>query len=655
MCGIAGVWDFTKRMAAEQLEAATRGMSDRIAYRGPDDMGLWQEKSAGVAFAHRRLSIVDLSPAGHQPMHSASGRFTITYNGEIYNHAELRAKLEAEGVTRWRGHSDSEVFLEAIERWGMVRALQATVGMFAFAVWDHRERTMTLARDRMGEKPLYYGIGGGVFLFGSELKALSGFPGFDNGVDRTALALLLWHNVIPAPWSIYSGVAKLPAGTYLTFSEGDLRARLPTPTPYWSLREKVLSASPHPASMTEDQACDAFETLLSDAIGLQSLADVPVGAFLSGGIDSSLVVALMQRNASQRVRTFSIGFNEDEFNESDQAAAVARHLGTDHTALTVTAKDALDVVPRLPQIYDEPFADSSQIPTTLVAALARKSVTVCLSGDAADELFGGYNRYIFAPGLWQLRNRIPAPLRGMAAGTARFAAGLGDSALAPFAALARSRGLAGGQMRDRLQKISLILGAQDDVEAHAALAAYWPDPLQVVPQVDTLPDVYAEAARGIIFPDLVSRMMYIDSAVGLPDDILVKVDRAAMAVNLETRVPFLDHRLVEWSLGLPRHLQTRGKRGKWLVRRTLARHLPESLIERPKMGFGIPLGAWLRGELRDWAEDLLSERKLTAHGLLRPEPIRRKWAEHLAGKHNWQLPIWNVLMFQAWMDVQQRR
>jgi asparagine synthase (glutamine-hydrolysing) len=647
VCGIAGVLDLTRATAPAALAAQARAMADALAHRGPDDAGTWVDEAAGAAFGHRRLAIIDLSPHGHQPMRSACGRYVIVFNGEIYNFGALRAEFARAGYA-FRGHSDTEVMLVAISAWGVERALQRFNGMFAFALWDRQTRTLYLARDRLGEKPLYYGWAGQVFLFASELKALRAHPAFRPVVDRDALALYLTYNYIPAPYAIYQGIAKLPPGTMLTLAVGAGR-REPELRAYWSAREAAERGVADPLTGPADEAVAQLDALLRDAVRLRMVADVPLGAFLSGGVDSSTVVALMQAQSDRPVRTFAIGFAEASYNEAEHAKAVAQHLGTDHTELYVTPAEAMAVIPRLPQLYDEPFADSSQIPTYLVAALARRHVTVSLSGDGGDELFLGYPRYLWGRRIWQRIRWLPPLLRAAAAGALR--------ALAQRdRVLRRIEPFLPGEIRGRnasgqLRRLADALAVDGPEGVYQQLMAHWPDAERIVHGAARRPTVLDDPARWAALPDFTQRMMYLDTVMYLPDDILVKVDRATMGVSLEARVPLLDHRVVEFAWRVPLALKLRDGQGKWLLRQVLYRYVPPALIERPKMGFGVPIGAWLRGPLRPWAEDLLAERRLRADGFFDPQPIRAAWAEHLAGRCNWQYRLWSVLMFQAWLDA----
>ncbi|HEY9721587.1 MAG TPA: asparagine synthase (glutamine-hydrolyzing) [Oscillatoriaceae cyanobacterium] len=646
MCGFVGF------VAAQDdglhWEGVLKAMTQAILHRGPDAGGAWVDREAGVALGHRRLSIVDLSPTGAQPMHSRSERYVIVFNGEIYNFPELRRELEGLGYA-FRGTSDTEIMLAAFEQWGVPDSLKRFVGMFAFALWDRAERTLTLARDRLGEKPLYYGWVGNTFLFGSEIKGLRAHPAWNARIDRGALALLLRHNYIPGPYSIYEGVHKLPPASYLTLSSGE-PGRLPAPVPYWSLREVAEAGLREPFAGGDREATDALDALLRDAVKGQMMADVPLGAFLSGGIDSSLVVSLMQAQSAQPVKTFTMGFGEEGFNEAPHAKAVAQHLGTDHTELYVSPQQALDVIPRLPTLYDEPFSDASQIPTFLVAQLAKSRVTVSLSGDAGDELFCGYKRYEVGRRLWDKLGLLPSPLRLTAARTLKAApVGLLNATLG-WAAPALGRYGRSGAVGDKLHKLAEVLDVPTQEAMYQRLISHWKNPSAIVRGGKEPPTALTDPARWAQLPTLEQRMMYLDTISYLPDDILVKVDRAAMGVSLEGRVPLLDHRVVEFAWKLPQAMKQRDGRSKWLMRQVLYRYVPKELIERPKMGFGVPLGEWLNGPLREWAEDLLSERRLADEGYFDPAPIREKWAQHASGAYNWQGYLWTILMFQAWLQ-----
>lgn len=646
MCGLAGFWTFSTGKLL--LDATAMAMADRISSRGPDDCGVWSDFERGYAVGHRRLSVLDLSPAGHQPMLSNSGRWVLAYNGEIYNHLKLRNLLENDGavVTEWRGHSDTETLLAAIEAWGVEEAFRRSVGMFAVALWDRRERALWLARDRLGEKPLYYGFQGDTFLFGSELKALQAHPAFVAQVDRGALALLLRHNYVPDPYSIYEGINKLPPGTLLRLEEGK---RELAPTAYWSLSDVAARGAARPFSGSVEDALTGLERRLGTAVRGQMLSDVPLGALLSGGIDSSTITALMQANSKQPVRTFTIGFDERGYDESAHARAVATHLGTDHTELRLSGADALSLVPQMAAMYDEPFADSSQLPTHLVMKLARAHVTVALSGDGGDELFGGYNRYLFAPRVWKRLDWMPTPLRRAfgAVLTAVPAATINRLA----GPLARRSGVA--LPGDKAHKLGVRLRDLHSIDdLYVSLVSEWPQPEAMVTGGILPPNLLDDRARWPALSDPVARMMLLDGLTYLPGDILTKVDRAAMAVSLETRAPFLDRDVVEFAWSLPMHMKTHDGSGKWLLRQLLDRYVPRSLIDRPKVGFAIPLDTWLRGPLRDWAETLLAEDRLKIEGFFDPVPIREAWRRHLAGEVSFGSRLWSILMFQAWLETQ---
>ncbi|MCO6439699.1 MAG: asparagine synthase (glutamine-hydrolyzing) [Nitrococcus mobilis] len=642
MCGFAGYWHKDGKTEAAFAER----MVMQLEHRGPDDVGTCLDKSVGLALAHRRLSIIDISPAGHQPMTSPCGRFTLAYNGEIYNHLNLRAELEREnGHFNWRGHSDTETLLAALRYWGITGTLGRANGMFAFAVWDRSERQLYLVRDRMGEKPLYYGRSGAAFLFASELKALTVHPQWQGTVDRNALTLYLRHNYIPAPWSIYQGIRKLPPAHFVVIGNGG--ADIGEPQCYWNLAavaEAGVAASVDAGD--SHMLADELDELLRDAVGRRMAADVPLGAFLSGGYDSTTVVAQMQAQSARPVKTFTIGFYETGYNEAKHAKAVAEHLGTEHTELYVTPAEAMVVIPELPTIWDEPFSDSSQIPTYLVSQLARQQVTVSLSGDGGDELFCGYNRYVLGHRVWRRLSHLPAGLRK----TLSFIL-----ARTPAGQLERVMGLLPRRLQvsrlgDRLPKLAEVLGHQNGEAFYQSLVSHWKSPAEIVIGSREPETLLGNTARHPNLPGLRERMMYLDAMTYLPDDILTKVDRASMAVSLEARVPLLDHRVVEFAWRVPTALKYRGGQGKWLLREVLYRYVPRELMDRPKMGFGVPIEHWLRGPLREWAEDLLGEKRLREEGFFNPAPIRRMWAEHVSGRRRWHYYLWDVLMFQAWLE-----
>ncbi|GAU07626.1 asparagine synthase (glutamine-hydrolyzing) [Desulfoplanes formicivorans] len=641
MCGITGFWAPDTIIAPN----AAVQMAQRIVSRGPDDSGVWFDKSLGLALAHRRLSIIDLTPAGHQPMRSPCGRYVLVYNGEIYNHQDLRKELEQEGgAFAWKGHSDTETLLAALRHWGIQGALERLNGMFAFALWDAVDRTLYLARDRMGEKPLYYGRSGDVFLFGSELKALTAHPDCQGEVDRNALALYLRHNCVPSPWSIYKGIYKLPPAHFVTIREGG--KNIGTPVCYWNLGQ-IAEQGASKADGDARQMIDELDSLLRDAIGQRMMADVPLGAFLSGGYDSTTVAALMQTQSDRPIKTFSIGFHDADFNEAQHARAVAEHLGTDHTELYVTPEETMAVIPKLPVIYDEPFADSSQIPTFLVSQLARQQVTVALSGDGGDELFCGYNRYAMGYQIWNKLRYLPRPLRQMLSTVLNHAPGHTLDAIQHRL----PNRFKVSNLADRLPKLADVLSYQDGQSFYRRLISHFKTPDDIVPGATEPDTILCWPERLPKLSGLREQMMYLDQMTYLPDDILTKVDRASMAVSLEARVPLLDHRLVEFAWRVPTKFKYRNGQGKWLLRQVLYRYVPRELMERPKQGFGVPIEHWLRGPLRDWAEELLDEHRLREEGFFNPAPIRTMWKEHVTGKRRWHYYLWDILMFQQWLNT----
>ncbi|WP_316230503.1 asparagine synthase (glutamine-hydrolyzing) [Bradyrhizobium sp. SZCCHNR1051] len=650
MCGIAGL---LRPGGAD--EAQLTGIIDRmttaLAHRGPDASGSWISAARGLAFGHRRLAILDLSEAGAQPMHSACGRYTVTFNGEIYNHLDVRAELEAGGdAPNWRGHSDTETLLAAISRWGVRPTLQRLIGMFVFGLWDAETRQLILARDRFGEKPLFYGWSNADLVFGSELKALAAHPSWAPSLDRAALTAFMRYSYVPAPATIWTGIRKLPSASFVSFSADAAPGGWPLPQPYWSLRDRVAAAQDDRIA-DEGEAVERLEQLLSVAVKRQCLSDVPLGAFLSGGVDSSTIVALMQAQAGQPVRTFSIGFAEGGYNEAEDARNVAQHLGTDHTELYVDARTAMDVVPKLPRIYDEPFADSSQIPTHLVAQLARRHVTVALSGDAGDELFGGYNRHVWGGALQARLGRVPMPLRrAIGAVLGAIAPEPADTVLRALQPVLPAR-LKVRHAGDQVAKLGRVIAADGFDGLYRALCSIDQDPAGTVVGGTEQESWAGNEMRQLAAQlDPLDRMTLADSLSYLSDDILQKVDRAAMAVALETRVPFLDKDVVEFSAKVPSGMKVRDGRGKWLVRQVLYRHVPAEMIDRPKTGFSIPLDAWLRGPLKSWASDLLSPERLRRQGLFDPVRVTRMFDEHLSRRHNHSYWLWNVLMAQAWHD-----
>lgn len=651
MCGIAGFFDPEER-DRERGARITRAMTDEIRHRGPDDEGLWSDPELPLFFGHRRLSIIDLSPEGHQPMVSPGGRFVVVFNGEIYNFRTLRAELE--GRFPFRGHSDTEVLSAALEAYGVRGALERLVGMFALAIYDKQERVLHLARDRMGEKPLYFGRAGKTLFFASELKALCAHPAWVGRIRRESVLLFARFAYVPAPHSIYEDVFKLPAGQHL---ELQLDAQgftgfAPEGRAYWSLADAVRQGQADPFPGDETAAVDELERLLMQSIEGQMIADVPLGAFLSGGIDSSTVVALMQRASARPVKTFTIGFHVPEYDEAAFAAEIARQLGTDHTELYLTPAETLATVPEMPRTFDEPFADPSQVPTYLVAKLARSRVTVSLSGDGGDELFGGYPRYFYAEALRRRLGALPYLLRRPAGGLLRAVpAGVYDRMIRAVDRLSLGRfGLPGRLSGEKLRKLADLL-VQREPDLFLFMLSHWQEPEALVPGVREVRGLVTDRPAWLDELDFIARFMFLDTKTYLADDILVKVDRASMAHALESRVPLLDHRIVEFAWRLPAALRTRAGQGKWILREVLARHVPRELFERPKMGFAMPIDRWLRADLRDWAGDLLAPDRLRADGFFDAELLGRVWDEHQSGRRKRDFQLWDVLMFQAWLDA----
>ena len=648
MCGINGFYSLSSFSSNDVIIK----MNSAISHRGPDTNGFWSDKKSGIILGHQRLSIIDLSDAGNQPMKSNSSRYILTYNGEVYNHLEIRKELEKINPSiKWRGNSDTETLLEAIDFWGIEITLKKIQGMFAFGLWDQKKRCLILARDRIGEKPLYYGWQGEgnkkSFLFGSELKALKVHPEFNGKINRDAIALQLRHNYIPSPYSIYEDIYKLQPGHYLKLKESDLTKNLlPDPKTYWSLIGTVFSGNNNQLTISESHIQEDLEKYLQSSVRKQMISDVPLGGFLSGGIDSSTIVALMQSQSINPVKTFTIGFNEDEYSEAKYAKKIAKHLGTDHTELYVSSKKAIEVIPKLPLIYDEPFSDSSQIPTFLVSQLAKKDVKVALSGDGGDELFCGYNRYLMSEKFWNIFRLMPQSFRKI------FSSGLQSISTENWTTI--SKLLPGlkkySNFGDKIHKGANVLKAKTSHELYYMLCSHWQNPTEAVinsKEPGTLLTEFKPDFQGL---NNHQQMMVLDFLTYLPDDILVKVDRAAMASSLETRIPFLDHNLIEYVWRIPHSLKFKKGEGKWILKKILNKYVPKHLTDRPKMGFGIPIGAWLRGPLRDWAENLLDQKRLQQEGYFNSKLIRDKWTEHLSYKRDWQYDLWNVLMFQAWID-----
>ena len=637
MCGIAGYVGKTSYPYNCLGE-----MAKAINHRGPDDRGTWFNENEGIGLAHARLSILDLSSAGHQPMHSVSKNFVLVFNGEIYNHKVLRSELELIAQRNWLGHSDTETLLVAIDHWGLEKTLKKAKGMFAIALWDKRNKNLSLARDRIGEKPLYYGWVNGQFVFASELKSIKKFPEFKNSIDRNSLALFLRFNSIPAPHSIYQDIYKLEPGQIIQLNAESKKIKKFN---FWSTEEVYNKGNLSQISGTPKEIVDQLEVVLSKAVSSQMQSDVPLGAFLSGGIDSSTIVALMQSQSSSQVNTFTIGFNAKEYDEAKHARMVANHIGTNHFEMYVSDRDALDTIPSLPNIYDEPFADSSQIPTYLVSKFAKQEVTVALSGDAGDELFGGYNRYVFAEKMFSKIMKGPISTRKLISSAIftmteeKWNALLNNFLSERFADIGH-----------KLHKVANVLPAKSIRDMHFKLVSQIQNPSDWLLNANEYKTSLNDDTKRFVELNPIEQMMAYDLITYLPTDILTKVDRAAMAVSLETRVPFLDLNVIEFSASLPMEFKIRNGVTKWALREVLYKHVPKDLIERPKMGFGVPLAEWLRGPLQDWAESLLDEKRLHQEGFFDVEFVRNKWLEHLSGKQNWHHQLWNVLMFQAWLE-----
>ncbi|MBO6769737.1 MULTISPECIES: asparagine synthase (glutamine-hydrolyzing) [unclassified Thalassospira] len=640
MCGVAGFVFPNNNFSKKYMESLSVSMGNAIAHRGPDGSGVWLDVERGVGLVHRRLSIIDLSPAGSQPMLSDNGRFVIVYNGEVYNCEEIREALRACGVNSYRGHSDTEVILEAISQWGIEETFRKMNGMFACAVWDRREAKLSLVRDRLGIKPLYWAVQHGKVFFASELKALYQNTEWAGCIDRGALASYLRHGYVQGPWTIHQGVEKLKPGCVVTIepSTGKIERQS-----FWDMKDVVKYGCENQFQGSARDAVDSLEDLLSDAIQRQMVSDVPLGAFLSGGIDSSVVTALMQRSSSRPVKTFSIGFEEAGYNEAQHAAEIAKHLGSDHTELYVSAQDALDVIPKLADIYDEPFADSSQIPTYLVSEMTQKHVTVALSGDGGDELFAGYSRYFQTLKRREVLRRIPEGVRSVVASVLRSLPGKALNKIQRRLSVFPDRPNIGGKLN--------LLGeflSDEGLAMYRQALCHWHDPEQVILQSHETKGILWSDDLFDIAPSLLKLMRYLDTCSYLPDDILTKVDRASMAVSLEARVPLLDHRVVEFAWALPDEILLKDGEGKWPLRQVLDRYVPRELSDRPKMGFGVPLDKWLRGPLREWAEELLSQHSLSEYGLVNPRPVLQMWKDHVSGKGNYQYQLWDIIMLQSW-------
>jgi asparagine synthase (glutamine-hydrolysing) len=643
MCGIVG---YISEDNLKDLELNTVHMLDAISHRGPDDSGIWIDSKSGVSLGHRRLSVLETSQAGHQPMVSNCGRYVIVFNGEIYNHLSLRDKLDVN--FEWKGGSDTETLLESISKWGLKKALKSSVGMFAFAVWDKKNKTLSLARDRLGEKPLFYGWCQDQFVFASELKALKKLPKFNNSINRDALALYFQFSNVPSPHSIFENIYKLDSGQFVTLKRSELRQKLTKITSYWSLINEARHGAQN-LVLHEDKAIEMVDFALRKSLSEQSIADVPLGAFLSGGIDSSLIVSLLQSQSDMPIQTFTVGFDEKEYDESVYAKAVASHLKTQHHEIRVTSKEAISVIEKLPELYDEPFSDSSQIPTFLICQASRKNVTVALSGDGGDELFGGYNRYLWGPILWKRIKWMPFPARKILGSVIKTISIDNWNKTNNFL----FRGNSFSDLGGKAHKFSNLLNKVNSFEAlYLRLVSEWQKDDQLVIGANDLMSKLASFNSLNEFNDPESMMMLMDGLTYLPDDILTKVDRASMGISLETRAPFLDHRLVELAWRLPLNMKVRGREGKWVLRQILDKHVPRKLIDRPKTGFGVPIGEWLRGPLREWAESLIDRSSLLEQGFLNVDLVHKYWNEHLQGDNDWTGRIWSILVFQSWLEKQ---
>ncbi len=651
MCGIVGFLNSSNNYSDQQLGGIITEMSRALKHRGPDDKGVWVDVKAGLALGHRRLTVLDLTKEGRQPMVSFGGRYCLIFNGEIYNFKKLRDELNKNNAAiPWRGNSDTEVLLASIEFWGLETAVKKCIGMFAFALWDKEKKLLHLVRDRIGIKPLYYGWANDLFLFASELKPFHFHPDFEKEIDRNSLALLLQYNFIPAPFSIYKNVYKLQPGAILTLDSQKSGKQVPNLVSYWSLDQVVEKGLLNPFQESEAKIVEDLEKLLLDSVRLRLISDVPLGAFLSGGVDSSLIVALMQDLADHPVQTFTIGFSESEYNEAYEAKKIAQHLGTSHAELYVSPKQALDVIPKLPYLFDEPFADSSQVPMYLISEFTRGKVAVSLSGDGGDELFGGYNRYVWGNWAWSRIKKMPLWLRQLTANSIGCLSPLSWDRIFKNLDFILPSSYKVPNPGYKLQKFIELLEKNTPKGLYAAMVSNWKEPADLVKDVTQIPDLIKGGKLWEKISDFKQQMMYMDTLSYLPDDILTKVDRASMGVGLEARVPMLDHRIVEFAWQIPMRINFKQGANKRILRKILYKYVPRNLVERPKMGFSIPIDEWLRGAMRDWAENLLSEERLLREGFLNPVPIRQKWNEHLSGKRNWQSSLWSVLMFQGWLE-----
>lgn len=656
MCGFAGI--INQKKSHHSMHVVINNMTNSISHRGPDDKGIWVDQNENIALGHRRLSVIDVTNAGSQPMHSHDNNLVIVFNGEIYNHLEIRKILESElsKKIKWRGQSDTETILCAIDFFGIERALEISVGMFAFALWDKTKKSLTLARDRVGEKPLYYGWIKDNFVFGSELKAIKRHPLFKNNIDKNALQQFLRFSYIPTPMSIYENIFKLEPGHYAIFNQSDINLKKFNPCSYWSLSNTILSARENLVT-SKEEGLNIIENTLEQSIKLQMISDVPLGAFLSGGIDSSVIVSLMQQHSLKKIKTFTIGFEENNFDEAPFAKKVAEHLGTDHEELIVTAKQAQDIIPRLPTIYDEPFADSSQIPTYFVSMAARKKVTVALSGDAGDEVFGGYNRYIWGPKIWNKASLLPFQLRALLGKNIKSISTKNWDRVSKITNLILPGNMGIVRLGDKAHKLGTSLESSNSMtNFYHSLLVEWDDMSDLIKFNDeTLPIISLNdvSAESIGIAEFASSMMYEDTLSYLPDDILCKVDRAAMSNSLETRAPFLDHRLIEAAWRLPQKFKVNELTSKLPLRHILSKYIPSHLIDRPKAGFGIPLGEWLRGPLKSWAEELINPSRIESEGFFYSEAISSIWETHLSGHADLTEKLWRVLMFQCWLENEQ--